>query len=297
MQTTRPLDQLMFLDIETTSQYPSYQTLPQPAKDLFYRRWQKPIEALALENFQPLPATEGAPMPPSEVMGFARAVEEIYNQNAPLFPEWNKVICISMGTLDIKNPAEYVLRTVSIGGENEKQLLETFLKVAQKISKPAKLADAMSDTSAHIVAHNGLYFDIPVMAKRMIYNGIKPPFMLSLGGMKPWDVKWVIDTKEYWKMGVFDAGHNVSLDQLAYSFGVPSSKAIMQGKDVKDVYWNAMKEENVFAKKNAITSIETYCEADILALCRIYLKMMLVDVPVKAVKLDLDKVMPKETVK
>lgn len=306
MPTSKPLDKLLFLDIETTSQYATFDEMPQEAKTLFFRRWEKDIFKLADELFDDsfAPKTESPAVTTvattPQKWGLNRATTETYNRMAPIYAEFNKVICISMGTLSKSksNPNDWELRVVSITGENEKELLEKFLFVARRITDIKKLSDFKGDESTSIVAHNGLYFDLPVLAKRMIYNGINPPFMLTMGSianLKPWDVKWVIDTKDLWKMGVFDAIHNTSLDQLAYNFGVPSSKSVMQGKDVKDVYWNGVKAKPEggginFGLKNAITKIETYCEADVLALARVYFKMFVIPDTITPIRLELDKV-------
>lgn len=291
MPTSKPLDKLLFLDIETTSQYATFDEMPQEAKTLFFRRWEKDIFKLADELFDDsfAPKTESPAVTTvattPQKWGLNRATTETYNRMAPIYAEFNKVICISMGTLSKSksNPNDWELRVVSITGENEKELLEKFLFVARRITDIKKLSDFKGDESTSIVAHNGLYFDLPVLAKRMIYNGINPPFMLTMGSianLKPWDVKWVIDTKDLWKMGVFDAIHNTSLDQLAYNFGVPSSKSVMQGKDVKDVYY---KEKN-------LAKIGEYCEADVLALARVYFKMFVIPDTITPIRLELDKV-------
>jgi 3'-5' exonuclease len=252
MLNQKQLDRVVFIDIETTSQYESFSVMPIRMQELFKEKFKKEINEFNA-NVPPQPSDQ-----PQVV-----AIDEIYNSKAPLFAEWNKIICISMGVLDISKPDQYTLRTKSFCGTDEKAILTEF-------SKAKAVADYVKSSAADrfaFCAHNGKIFDFPVIAKRMIYNGLDLPFIFDYTHLKPWEVDYFIDTKDVWKYGVFDG--NVSLDLLAGCFGVESSKMLMKGSDVKDVY---------YVTKD-LAAIQKYCEHDIFTLASIYLKMKNIQIP------------------
>jgi DNA polymerase elongation subunit (family B) len=234
MLNSKPIDKVLFLDIETTSQYESYKACPEPVKTLFSSRYKKELE---------------------EIGKVYKDVEDVYNNKAPLSAEFGKIICISLGIITDK--ATYKFVTASYSDTDEKKLLETFIAKTKAINTCTDVAKA----EYHICAHNGKIFDFPFIAKRLLINGIQLPAMFDFSELKPWDLKYFIDTKEVWKFGVYDG--NSSLDLLAYSFGVESSKSDMSGDKVKDVFY----------KEKDIKKIADYCEKDVVALATIYLRM------------------------
>ena len=146
----------------------------------------------------------------------------------------------------------------------EKTILSGLLSLRQIVDwdKPGPV-----DSKIIINGHNVLNFDIPYIAKRIIINGFKLPAIFNFMGKKPWDIKHVIDTKELWKMSVYDGASNSALDTLTWALGIPSPKDDISGKDVKDVYW----------KEKDIPRIATYCEKDIFGQAEVYLKMIGLD--------------------
>lgn len=256
MLNQQTLDKLILLDLESTSQFPTFESIDKPIlKELFYKRFEKEIEAVM--SRMALPEYDG----PKE-----SAVEQVYSLKAPLLAEFGKVIAISIGVLlEVKGldneqkeiVTGYKLQTLNLSGDDEKALLTDFLLKCKKISEP-KTIGQMKHT---IVAYNGLVFDIPFLAKRLILNGMDIPVTLDVVGLKPWNVSHVIDPCDHWAMMSWNS--HTSLDLLCAIFGVESSKSDMSGTDVKDVYW---KEKN-------LKKISEYCEKDIVALAKVYLKM------------------------
>ncbi len=234
MLNSKPIDKVLFLDIETTSQYESFKACPDQVKSLFLSRYKKDAE---------------------EIGKTYKDLEDLYNNKAPLSAEFGKIICISLGIITDKSTYKFV--TASYADMDEKKLLESFLAKTKAINQ---CTDA-SKAEYHLCAHNGKIFDFPFIAKRLLINGIQLPAMFDFSEAKPWDLKYFIDTKEVWKFGVYDG--NSSLDLLAYSFGVESSKTDMSGDKVKDVFY----------KDKDIKKIATYCEKDVVALATVYLRM------------------------
>lgn len=261
---TKPLDRLVFLDIESTTQYHTFADMPTRMKALFEKRFQKEIEEfkkafpIVLSNIHN-PEVINIDITENGI----KACEAVYDLKGPLFPEFNKIICISLGVIDITNPKEYKLKTKSFCGEDEKKILQDFISSASI----AKFNDSKPYDRFSFVAHNGMIFDFPVIAKRLIYNQMDLPVIFDYCESKPWEVTHFIDTKNIWKWGVYDG--NVSLDMLAGAFDVESSKTLMTGDAVKNVYY-LLKD---------LKAIQDYCEHDVFTLASIYLKMKNIQIP------------------
>lgn len=239
MLNNKSIDKILFLDIETVPQSESFSTLSLKMQKLFEERFKTDIKALEVKGKVPL-----------------EALESLYNLKASLYVEWAKIVCISCGVINISNPQEYVLKTMSITGNNDKDILTEMMGKVKAIYNYAGKKEDFA-----FCAHNGKIFDFPFISKRMIINGLDIPKAFQIHNLKPWEIEHLIDTKEMWKFGVYD--NNSSLSLLSATFGVESSKDEMDGSMVKDVYY---KEKN-FKK------IADYCEKDILALATVYLRM------------------------
>ncbi|TXI12718.1 MAG: 3'-5' exonuclease [Polynucleobacter sp.] len=229
------LEKMLFIDIETTTQHPSIsECTDEKFKEIFRRRFAKEIAELG--------------------------EEEAYNVKGPIYPEIGKIICISIGMIKLKSPDLGQFFTKSFVG-TEQEILAGLLSLRQIVDwdKPGPV-----DAKCILSGHNLLNFDIPYIAKRIIINKFKLPAIFNLMGKKPWDIKHVIDTKELWKMGVFDGASNSALDTLSWAFGIQSPKDDISGKDVKDVYW----------KTGDIPRIATYCEKDIFSQAEVYINMI-----------------------
>lgn len=240
MLDTKPVDKIVFFDIETTSQYPTFAAMPERFQKLFKKRFKKDFSDVDMNA-------------PSDTV--ALAYEEIYNTKAPLFSEWGRILCISMGML-VKLPdgPDYEMKKVTYYDDDEKVLLQKFLKGTEK----------MTDSTTplyHWCAHNAKVFDVPFITKRIIINKLPLPRMFDFAHLKPWELNYIIDTKEVWCFGVKD--NATSLDTLTALFDIPSSKDDIDGSEVKNIYWI----------EKDLPRIVIYCEKDIVALARIYLQM------------------------
>ncbi len=266
MLNQKPIEKVVFIDLESTSQYESFALMPVRMQNLFKERFKKEIEEEFLKT-KPTPTEETAPVV------YLNCIEAIYDQKAPLFAEWNKIICISMGRIDITNVDQYKLNIKSFINADEKQLLTEFAASPSIANykthkdKDGNVKNTKTEDQFAFCSHNGFMFDFPVIAKRMIYNGLDLPFIFDYPNIKPWELVQFIDTKKEWSYNVFDGG--VSLDLLAACFDVESSKTLMKGSDVKNVYYET----------KDMTAIQKYCEHDIYTLASIYLKMKGIKTP------------------
>lgn len=176
-------------------------------------------------------------------------IESIYSR-AAIYAEFGKVICISCGFL-LGSGDDKKLVLKSFYGDDEKILLSEFADMLTKWTVNA---------SRFLCAHNGKEFDFPYLCRRMIINGINIPALLFTPGRKPWEVCH-LDTMELWKFGDFK--NYSSLNLLAHTLGVPTSKDDIDGSMVGEVYW----------KENNLQRIVTYCQKDVITVAQVYLRM------------------------
>jgi len=190
---------VLFLDIETVPQSPSFKDLPEKTRVL----WDKKSSYFRNEE---------------------QEADTVY-EKAGIYAEFGKIICISVGVIT-REKKPYGIRIRSYSGSDEKKILEDFVGMIDKYS---------ADKEVYLCAHNGKEFDFPYIARRMLINGLKLPGILDSAGKKPWDIKH-LDTLELWKFG--DYKHYTSLDLLTNIFNIPSPKNDMDGSMVADVFWN-----------------------------------------------------------
>lgn len=232
----KALQQIIFMDIETTTQYPTLSEAPTKLQEIFRRRFDKEIKDLGNE-------------------------EEAYNVKGPIYPEIGRIVCISIGHIKQIDDKNGLMITKTFYHQDERELLNMFFSMSpiKTWGDPGNIADKWT-----LSGHNLMNFDIPFIAKRALINGLALPPIFNFINKKPWDIKHVNDTKEMWKMGVFDGASNSALDTLSWAFGIESPKDDISGKDVKDVYWI----------QNDVTRIMQYCEKDIIAQARILMKIL-----------------------
>lgn len=234
------LKEILFLDIKTVAIVDSFFELSSKMQELFKLRFKKELEQWEEDMF----ALETE---------YKTYLEQLWNDKAAFHPEFAKVASIAWGGFtDIAD--EYKFRSKYICNNNEIEILTTFAEVLKKIT------NGKNSFNMFLCAHNGKTFDFPFLAKRMIINRVELPTMLDYSELKPWDCAFLIDTREAWRYGVFDA--NYSLDLICAVLGVESPKTDMHGSKVKEVFY-----------KGDYEKIGVYCNADVLALATCYLRM------------------------
>jgi predicted PolB exonuclease-like 3'-5' exonuclease len=197
LENVKPED-VLFLDIETVPEAPSFDDLEQVMKNL----WEKKSKQFRTPD---------------------QSAEEVYGR-AGIYSEFGKIICISVGLIKEKNP--FSLRLKSFFGDDEKALLSDFSAMLSRFSK--------TNREAILCAHNGKEFDYPYIARRMIINGLIIPELLDNSGKKPWEVR-LLDTMDLWKFG--DYKNYTSLELLTSVLGIPTPKDDIDGSMVAGVYY------------------------------------------------------------
>lgn len=223
-----PITKILFLDIETVGGCPDYQTCintnPRVAEQFDkYFDW-------FLKRF-----------PEDKEWANDRTTEEhmdiVFKIRAALVPEFSKIVCVSMAF--VLDNGETKRQTFS--GDDESKIL---LDVRNLLDRCQKL-------DFYLCGHNLKNFDIPMLAKRMIINGILPSKLLPSYDTKPWEVK-AIDTKEIWQYGSYSSIG--SLDLMCSCLNIPTPKdGEINGGMVHEAYWS----------HNRLSEISEYCEKDV----------------------------------
>jgi predicted PolB exonuclease-like 3'-5' exonuclease len=228
-----PITKILFLDIETVGRCPDYDSCekfsPEIAEqfDKYFDWFQKRF-----------PEDAAVDIDPKNFM---------FKRRAALVPEFAKIVCVSMAF--VMENGEVKRQTFS--GDDEKELL----------SQVRNLLDRCHKLDFYLCGHNLKNFDIPMLAKRMIINGILPSKLLPSYDTKPWEVK-AIDTKEIWQYGAYTSIG--SLDLVCSTMGIETPKdGEVTGDKVHHSYWIEQK----------LPQISEYCEKDVDVLVQFIKKL------------------------
>ena len=218
-----PINNILFLDIETVPQYPGYNEMPQEWKTLWGLKAQYLIRNKEDETF-----------------------ETIYPR-AGIYAEFGKIICISCGVIQATGIDKKII-IKSFAGDDEKLVLHGFLEMIKKWA---------AGEPKYLCAHNGKEFDFPYLCRRLIIDNLPIPSLLNISGKKPWEINH-LDTMDLWKFGDFK--NYTSLNLLAHSLGIPTPKDDIDGSRVWEVYW---KEKNLpriitYCQKDVLTVAQIF---------------------------------------
>jgi predicted PolB exonuclease-like 3'-5' exonuclease len=231
MFSPKEIKKMVFFDVETATSHKNYNELSDRMKDL----WSTRCEWLRSNYEDNRDKTD----------------EELYYYKGALHAEYNKVLCVSFGRVDIDELGNLKHTIHTCYGHDEKQVLTETIEVFKKFN----------NSKFQFVGHNIKNFDIPVILRRALINGVELPSFLHLHNLKPWETPF-LDTSDVWKCGSWNGG-NVSLDLLSACLGVPTPKDEMNGSMVSEAYW----------KHDQLDDIVTYCEKDVVATANVVLKL------------------------
>lgn len=221
------IDDILFLDIETVPAVSHYNLLDNYTQELWEEK-------------------KGKYKMPEDIS------EEYYFNNAGIFAEFGKIICISVGKFSQAGMFQEFELT-SFYGDEEKIILQDFSAYMQ--------SQLQKNRNLSLSGHNIREFDVPYICRRLLINNLKlPAYFESLQTKKPWEAG-LIDSMDFWKFG--DYKNYISLKLLAFCLGIPSPKDDISGKDVGKVYW----------QDHGLERIKTYCQKDVLTVAQIVLKL------------------------
>jgi uncharacterized protein YprB with RNaseH-like and TPR domain len=225
-----PLEKLLFIDIETVGVQSDWESLKKSNLELSF------VFENYIDWFQKR-FPEDADKP----------VGQMFVNRSALVPEFARIACVSVAFVTEKGET----KIQSFSNENEKDLLQDVQKLLRRVG----------ELGFFLCGHNVKGFDIPMLAKRMIVNGLLPPKILPGHDTKPWEIK-ALDTKELWQYGGY--GTIASLELMCVSMGVESSKNMeVTGNKVHEAYWI----------NKDIKGIVEYCEKDVLVLIEVIKKL------------------------
>jgi predicted PolB exonuclease-like 3'-5' exonuclease len=171
----------------------------------------------------------------------------MFRRRTALVPEFAKIVCVSVSFVTDKGD----IKSQTFSSDDEKQVLLDSQNLLERCGK----------LGFYLCGHNLKNFDIPMLAKRMVINGLLPPSILPSYDTKPWEIK-AIDTKEIWQFGSYTSIG--SLDLMCTCMNIPSPKeGEITGEKVHDAYWNDGK----------LKEIAEYCERDVKVLVDVIKKL------------------------
>lgn len=157
-----PIENILFIDIETVPMASKYDELDENFKSL----WDKKSVYLSKSN-EDNPST--------------------LFERAGIYAEFGKIVCISAGR--VQNDE---IKTKSYYSDNEKKLLQEFADDLSIFTR--------NIPNLYLCAHNGKEFDFPYIIRRMIINQIPIPYILNTRNKNRYELPF-IDTMEMWKFG------------------------------------------------------------------------------------------------
>lgn len=227
-----PLDQVLFIDIETVSEHAEHNTTEPELQSLWEQK---------ASRFNAARDAEWTP----------ELASSTYEQRAAIYAEFGRIVVISVGGMYFRD-GQWHLKTKSFMHDSEAELLRDFSRLINEYAD--KYPGAF-----YLCGHNIKEFDIPYICRRMLINGLPLPGLLDFSGKKPWETP-LLDTMEMWKFGDFKSYTSLAL--LAYVLRVPTPKDDISGADVGRVYW----------KEKDIARIALYCEKDVTTVAQIMLR-------------------------
>lgn len=234
------INNILFLDIETAPNWRFFKDVTENIQ----KEWIYKFKYNDKAPPKPDPEVNKNYIDPEYMERYKAYFADLWERQAGLYPEFSRIICISMGYLN-----GGTLRLKSMSQENEGELLDDFcntLGYFQDANRFAKLC-----------GHYAKGFDYPFIGKRILINRRPLPLILDTYGVKPWEMENLLDTQEIWKMGGY--GSSGTLSSIAMAFGIPTPKDDIEGADVSKCFHNG-----------EIDRIVTYCDKDVVTLVNVF---------------------------
>ncbi len=214
------IQNLLYVDIETVGRFKDFEETKEKDPKLA-ELWEKRCKWLH-KNVDP---------------GESIETQDLWSNRSSLHPEFGKIVCVSFGVFS--NGEE---RITSFYGDDETDIL----------SKCNKVLENSRNKGYKIAGLNIKNFDIPYLGKRMLINGITPDPSIQTWNKKPWESGFM-DLSDIFSFGAWGQTFS-SLELIAHSLGIKSSKDKMEGSKVHYYFW----------EEKAYEEIKDYCEKDVV---------------------------------
>jgi len=156
----------------------------------------------------------------------------LYEKCAGIYPEFGRIVCVSLGALDSKGE----IKITTFTGSEREILLKTRTVLNTAASKYT------------LCGHNIKSFDLPYLGKRYLINGLRPPSLLPTHETKPWEIK-AIDTRDIWTFSGFKSFSSLHL--IANLMGIEVTSYI-KGEDISKLFWDG-----------ELDKVMEFCESEI----------------------------------
>ena len=262
-RTPIPIEKCIFLDIETVSGYEKFEQMPLALQE----RWRNKVD-----NWIQYSDSSKAKILDAVFTEFENTPDKDFDQNllyniyrkyrtsnaelkyqevAGLYPEYGKIICISIGFIKNGN-----FQKVSfVGGEYE--LLSNF-----QFGINAAYDRMQKGGDVYVVGHNVGFFDIPYLVKRMNIAGLLVPPFLHQAFLQPWNKK-IIDTATEWRAG--NTTGDATIDTICEVMGIESPKhGVVDGSKMTAYY---------YSNDYDVNEVVAYCERDIDSVFNLFTKL------------------------
>ena len=182
-----------------------------------------------------------------------------YNERASLFAPFLNIVCITIGKIVDGD----TIKLHTIYGVNEKALLTEFNDLITRlyVKTPTLL----------YCGFNSNQFDLPMITKRMLANGIDYHSSFDKYGMKPWEVPDV-DLSDAWKGNSYAQD---SLVAICQALGIESPKDELTGAKVGECFYSD--------DKDRLLKIAKYCEKDVVATVNVFKKFRFEEIITKVI--------------
>lgn len=193
------INKMLVFDIETVPSCKDINDLTPQMKEVWLLKYHNRFKDVALKDKKNM-----------EVLGNKIHFDiddenDIFLNYSPLIAEYCKVISISFAKYDSK---EEKIDIFSFTSDNELDVLQCISNTLTNFPNQV------------LTGFNIKGFDIPVICKRFLINGLQVPKMINFRGKKPWEMQ-VYDLMEDWKQGSWES---ISLESLTTTLGIPTSK-------------------------------------------------------------------------
>jgi len=216
--------EMLFFNVKSVLEYPTLEELEAQNKPLF-ERWQY----LAKTKYNDIPA--------GQFVDMAVYSQKKYEENAPYYPEYSRIIAITYATLYLEN-GNIKREFKKICNEDERLVIETFMAELHVLSSAA--TKSSPPFFPPLCGHNIISHDIPLLIKRFILLSSKfetsqqlPLILKRCLNIKPWE-SGIVDTVNVWKFNGYD---NMSLMLISDFLKLKKSVDLLPLDEISRYYW------------------------------------------------------------
>jgi len=216
--------QTLFFNIKPVLVYPTLEALEKENKPLF-ERWKYISES-----------KYGAKISPANLSASV-SFDMIYQDNAPYYPEYTKIVAITYATLYAEN-GNMKRSFKKIVSADEQIVLTNFIEVLHVLSSEG--TKSSPNYFPALCGYNIISHEIPLLIKRFMVNRAQMdkkalPYILKRAlSIKPWE-SGVMDVANVWKFNGYD---NPTLMLICDFLGLKKTVDLLPLPELSQYYWN-----------------------------------------------------------